>query len=635
MAVILIVDDNRDERKMLETLVRHYTSHDVIAVEGAREAYREAGKADLIMLDVMMPGEDGVTALRKLKANSATSRIPVIMMSAYPDSIQERLSPAEFEGIEVLAKPVNPDMLSNRLSSLLGMASARQRLAAEGFAEPEQLTILLAAIGQTGDGITLTDEKGRWLFTNRAEHEMFGYSHAEFENLTPQDIYSAESLKTINEEALARLNQEGHWEGELTGLRKGGQPFPVLLSLTQVQDDSGKFLGVMGITKDISVLRQAFSDLQQAQEALVRSERLNALGGMIEGISHQFNNILANILGNSQLLLQGTSDPLSQKRLRSIERAVISGAEAVRSLQTFTLRDQDGTRKELDLESLLEEVMESTRPRWRDIAQRRGLSIRVQKNLQPGVFVEGNHDELINAFSNIIFNAIEALVQGGNIVLQSWEENGRAYARITDNGKGMTPDVLEKAFEPFFTTERPDKVGMGLSEAYGIIKKHGGNIVLESTPDRGTTVTVSLPGRCRQVEAEEAVPLEEALVQADVEAKVIVVDDDESVLDILSQTLARAGYKVTGRRNPVKALEDIEGKNFDLVITNLGMSEINGLELARRTKELSPGTKVALITGWKSTLDPKNDDLNAVDVIWGKPFDINRLLKESNKLLRG
>lgn len=634
MAVILVVDDNRDERRMIETLIRHYTSHEVLTADGAAEAYRQAGDADAVILDVMMPGEDGVAVYRKLRGREDTARTPIIFMSAYPDSLREMLSPREYQDIEVLPKPVNPGKLANRLNSSLGVAAARKRLEAEKFSQPEQLTILLAAIGQTGDGITLTDKNGRWLFSNRSQLEMFGYSREDFERITIEHLYTPESYTRIKQEAEPTLPHEGRWEGELNAVRSDGSIFPILLSLTQVSDDSGKFLGIMGISKDISVLKKTFSDLKEAQEALVQAERFSALGGMVEGIAHEFNNLLTNILGNTQLLIQGSSDPLSQKRLRSIERAAFTGAEAVKSLQIFTLHNPDVTPStDIDLEELLGEVLNQTRPRWRDVAQRKGISIEVKQNLQQGILVSGNREELQKAFANIVFNSIDALERGGSIVFQSWENGGKAFARITDNGKGMSPEVLEKAFDPFFTTERPAKSGMGLSEAYGIVKKYGGDIRLESAPGKGTTVTVCLPGRrAAPPAAPRSAPSGTQEAPKKRGGRVLLVENDAGVREVLSSALGREGYQVSARSDPEQGLADMAASPFDLVITDLGMNGMNGLELARRVRKISPASKIALITGWKGSLDLKQEELAAVDAVWGKPFDLDRLLAECRKL---
>ncbi len=635
MAVILVVDDNRDERRMLETLIRHYTSHEVLTADGAAEAYRQAGEADAVILDVMMPGEDGVAVYRKLRGREDTARIPIIFMSAYPDSLREMLSPREYQDIEVLPKPVNPGKLANRLNSSLGVAAARKRLEAEKFSQPEQLTILLAAIGQTGDGITLTDKNGRWLFSNRSQLEMFGYSRENFERITIEHLYTPESFSRIKQEAEPTLPHEGRWEGELNAVRSDGVIFPILLSLTQVSDDSGKFLGIMGISKDISVLKKTFSDLKETQEALVRAERFSALGGMVEGIAHEFNNLLTNILGNTQLLIQGSSDPLAQKRLRSIERAAFAGAEAVKSLQIFTLHNPDVTPStDIDLAELLGEVLNQTRPRWRDVAQRKGISIEVKENLQEGILVSGNREELQKAFTNIVFNSIDALERGGSIVFQSWESGGKAFARITDNGKGMSPEVLEKAFDPFFTTERPAKSGMGLSEAYGIITKYGGDIRLESSPGKGTTVTVGLPIRTAAAPAAgtEPAPSKKPAADAKHKGRVLLVEDDAGVLEVLSSALTRAGYRVTARTDPEQGLAEATAAPFDLVITDLGMHGLSGLELARRIRAITPAARIALVTGWKGSLDLKREELAVVDAVWGKPFDLEQLLAECRKL---
>gem|GEM_PF-2845254 len=636
LSKILIVDDNRDERRMIELIIQQYSNHETVFAENGVQAVEAAPGTDLILMDVMMPGEDGVAVFQRLRRDRKTASIPVVFMSAYPDSLKERLSPEHAEKIECLSKPINPDKLVTRINQALDQTRAHSQLLAQNFSATEQLTILLTAIEQTGDGITLTDKDRNWLFINQAEVEMFGYTLEEFQKLDAGDIYTPESYRKLMEEAIPRISREGHWEGELTATRKEGLRFPVLVSLSLLTDNSGKFLGIIGITKDISVLKNAYAELQEAQEALVRSERLNALGEMVEGIAHEFNNILANILGNTQLLLQSEREPSIQKRLRSIERAAMAGAESVKSLQTFTLGHPENISQEIDLSDLLRDVLNRTRPRWRDIAQKKGLTITMTPELQPSIVIHGNLEELRTAFSHIVFNAIDALSHGGNIGVQTWRDGQKAYARITDNGCGMPPQVLERVFEPFFTTERPLKTGMGMSETYGIIKKHCGNISIKSEVGRGTTVTVVLPVFSPEAETARAGDGPTTRRQAPGrprEGRILLIDDDESVLGILEETLTRAGYRIVSRTDPKQGLEDVKAGSFDLVVTDLGMTGMNGISLAKMVREISPETKVALITGWIDNLDDEDPDLKTLDAVWGKPFDIKHLLAECDKLI--
>ena len=629
MSVILIVDDSADDRRMLSLLLTSYTDHKVVEASGGRQALSLAPRSELILLDVMMPGMDGIETFQHLRNNPETANIPIIFMTAYPQSIKERLSPQALGSIDYLVKPIVKEQLLNRLNLMIGIKKARSRFREKRFSDADQLTLLLVAMEQIGDGITVTDREGQWIMFNHAQAAMFGYTTAEMTRLIAPDLYEPDSGRRLQGDIIPDLENRGHWEGELTGKKKDGQLIPVLLSLSTVKDYSGKFLGIMGITKDISDLKKAYSELERAQEVLVRSERLKALGEMVGGIAHEFNNLLSGILGNAQLLLHLSRQPVWTKRLRAIERAAIGGAEAVKRLQIFTLASTSLEEDQLDVKMIIEEALQLTRPRWRDISQKKGIQIRVETELQEVPPVRGNEKDIKMAIINILVNSIDALTKGGTIKVKNWTEDSFIYIRISDTGIGMTPATKERVFEPYFTTHRPVKSGLGLSVAYGTIKKQGGDIEIESTPGRGTTVTVKLLLPSSQPAPER----EDNKVEAEAgKNKILIIDDDPDILDILGEFLSREGYRVTNISDPEEGLSRALSENFDLLITDLAMDKLNGMELAKQFKEKSPDTPVAVITGWDSI---SHDEIKQAGVaaVWPKPFRINQILAEIRTLL--
>ena len=631
MPVILIVDDNDDDRRMLSLLLSTYTDYQVIEATGGREALPLAARASLILLDVMMPGMDGIEAFQHLREDPKTSDIPIIFMTAYPQAIKERLSPQALGTIDYLVKPIDKDQLLNRLNLLIGIRKARSRFREKKFSEADQLTLLLSAIEQIGDGITVTDREGKWIMFNHTQAFMFGYSTTDMSKLTAPDLYDPASSHRLQNDIIPDLDNLGHWEGELTGKKKDGRLIPVLLSLSTVKDYSGNFLGIMGITKDISALKKAYSDLEKAQEVLVHSERLKALGEMVGGIAHEFNNLLSGILGNAQLLLPLSHQPVWTKRLRAIERAAINGAEAVKRLQIFTLSSVSLGDDQLDIKQLIEEALQLTRPRWRDISQKKGIQISVERELQEVPSIRGDEKATKMALINILVNAIDALDKGGKIKVKNWADSDYLHIQIIDNGIGMSFETKDRVFEPYFTTQRPLKSGLGLSVAYGTVKKQGGDIEIESKLGEGTTVTVHL----KLAPLKPSLPTEEQGEKAGARKnKILVIDDDPDILDILGEFLSQDGYRVTNLSDPEEGLRQALSENFDLVITDLAMDKLNGLELARKLKQKSPSTPVALITGWDS-ISPEEIKQAGLDAIWPKPFKIKQILEQIKTLLTG
>ncbi len=493
MATILIADDHQDTVRMIELLIKSYTEHTTITAANGAECIAAAPRANLILMDIRMPGIDGIQAFRTLRENPDTAEIPIIFMTAYPDQVAEIISGDKLGTIDYLLKPVSKEQLVNRLKVLLGIREARVRFKKTRLSPSEQFILLLAAMEQSADGITVTDRNGSWLMINHSQASMFGYTSDEFLALKPSRLYRPESARRIGSIINKELEQNDHWEGELQGVKKNGDVFPLLVSLSVVKDNAGSFIGIMGISKDISALRKAFTELQKAQEALIRSERMKALMEMIQGLAHEFNNLLASILGNTQLLIEDVDENTARRRLVSIERAATTAAGLLKKMQVLRTGETGSRKNTADIRNVLEGALAIAEPRWRSLAEENGIAITVEPRLRSTPLVNGTAEELKTAVLNVIFNAVESMPEGGRISVRNWNNDRFVYIRISDNGSGMSDEIREKAFEPFVTTRRPLRAGLGLSSTYGIIKRHGGTIRLRSREGRGTSVTIKLP----------------------------------------------------------------------------------------------------------------------------------------------
>ncbi len=630
MSVILIVEDDLEAQKTLELMITSYTEHQTLVATNSKEAFLLVPQADLILLDAMFAGKDGIQIFQELRDKTKTRDIPVIFITDHPDAITEKLPPQTLGSIDYVVKPIKKDQLLNRLQVLLGVSESRSRFQKTQLSEADQLVLLLAALEQSADGVTVTDPQGRGMMINKAMGTMYGYTIDELFLLKLDAIYPPASAEKIKNKIIPSLEKKDHWEGELEGRKKSGEIFPILLSLSVVKDNAGKFLGIMGITKDITTLKKAFSDLEEAQAALVHSERLKAVGEMVAGIAHDFNNLLASILGNTQLLLQKVKDPTYLKRLRVIERNVLAAADAVRRLQTFTIAGISSTTSLVDVSNLLTEVLKTTRPRWRDVSQKHGLVIEVESDLKETPPIKGNEGELKRALINIVFNAIESLPQGGKIHIRNWAEGSSIYIEIADTGIGISPEIKERVFEPYFTTKRPTKSGLGLSVAYGTIKKYNGEIEIQSKPGQGTTVTIKLP--LAEPEGEKS-PAKKVENPADTSRRILAINDNSDILTVLDEVLSSANYDVTVRKAVERGFKEASTGDFDLVITDLKLAEIDGLELARKVKKASPRTKLVLLTDIGEMPDQKKLTEAGVEAVWHKPFRLEELLEQVRKIL--
>ena len=380
-------------------------------------------------------------------------------------------------------------------------------------------------------------------------------------------------------------------------------------------------------------LRQAYDNLQRAQEESIRSEKLRALGQMAAGIAHDLNNILASILGQVEILGMRVSDPAVLGALRILEVSATDGAQVVRRLQDFTRQQPGWPLAPVDLDSVVREAVEITRPRWKDEPQQRGIVIHVEVSLANLSPVLGYAPEIREALTNLIFNAVDAMPQGGTLTIEAGQEaepapqeseDGLRFVELTvkDTGVGMSEGVRQRIFDPFFTTKGVKGTGLGLSAAYGIMQRHGGQITVASAPNQGTTFTLRF---LVATDGAASVP-GPAAVRTVLPRRLLLIDDDRSVRLTLAELLQEAGHVVSVAEGGAEGLAALRQNSVDIVLTDLGMPEMSGWEVARAVKATEPNLPVILLTGWGEHEASQRDHPGVVDRILGKPVRLNDLL---------
>lgn len=363
-------------------------------------------------------------------------------------------------------------------------------------------------------------------------------------------------------------------------------------------------------------LRRALDELKAAHETLVRGATLRAVGELAAGAAHHLNNLMAVVLGRSQLLLHRNRAPEIGSALRTIERAALDAADTVRRIQAFSRTGHGATAAPIDLNETVRESIDVTRSRWEHEAQVRGAA--VEMVFEPGALpsVSGRNAELREVLTNLILNAVDALPGGGRIAIRTWSEAGRAVVSVSDSGAGMPEDVRNRAFDPFFSTKGVRRLGLGLAVAYGLVGSHGGEISLDSEPGKGATVTFWLPSPLPVEPAPPAVA-----DGAGPRGRLLVVDDEADVREVLADGLAAQGHTVTLAGGGREALACLERGEFDLVITDLGMPDVNGWDVASAVKAARAQLPVLLLTGWADAADAAG----RVDAVLKKPFDMTKL----------
>jgi signal transduction histidine kinase/CheY-like chemotaxis protein len=377
-------------------------------------------------------------------------------------------------------------------------------------------------------------------------------------------------------------------------------------------------------------LEEANRELQEARSRLVRSETLRALGQMASGVAHDFNNILATITGNTQLLLAEVDDSQIRPRLKAIEMAAMDGAATIRRIQEFSRVKKSREVGPVDLNQVIRDVVMITSPLWKDERQRNGNAVEVLTRLGNVQGVTGNAAELREILTNMILNCLDALPKGGTIALSTWADEGSVCLAVADNGVGMAPEVRERVFEPFFTTKGPGNSGLGLSVAYGIVRRHEGEIAVESLPGEGTTFLIRLPRGATAAPAPDPAPQASLVARA----RVLVIDDEPAVRDVLAAMLEKAGHDVVSASRGREGIDVFHTATFDVVFTDLGMPDMSGFEVAASVKQHSPTTAVVMITGWGKDLEIEKIRKEGVDLLISKPFDLIKVQNSVAEALR-
>jgi len=281
------------------------------------------------------------------------------------------------------------------------------------------------------------------------------------------------------------------------------------------------------------------------------------------------------------------------EHLDTIEQAANDGAALVNKIQRYIRQEKQASFVSLELKSLIEDCITLTKPYWYNEPRRQGVSIdlRLESSELPAVL--GSAAELRDVFVNLILNAVQALPSGGEISIVADSDKDFVQIRLTDTGTGMPPEVLSRIFEPLFTTKGGRGTGMGLSVAFGVLQEHDGSIEATSEVGQGTTFTLLLPVSGNSSSSKP----DQLIEQLGSPVSVLVVDDENMVRTVIERLLTLRGHNVASVSSAREALSALETGTFDVVLSDQGMPEMSGRELARKIRSLYPSLPVVLLTG--------------------------------------
>jgi len=474
----------------------------------------------------------------------------------------------------------------------------------------------------------ITDVDGNIEYVNPKFTQLTGYTLEESVGKTPRFLKSGKTSPDVYKELWETITSGKEWQGEFYNKKKNHEFYWESVSISPIKNTEGAITHFVAVKEDIT-------DRKKIEESLLQSEKLRAMGMITAGVAHDFNNILAVISGNAQLMEGNYGDHKEMmEELYILRRAVSDGAEIVRKMRSFAIIGKTTSEfMSVDIKEVLEQAIEFLRSRWMNIAKAEGITYDVdKKGLKKVPAVLGSPSELREVFVNIINNAIDAMSEDGCITFRTWSNEDTAFVSISDTGEGMTEEVRKKVFDPFFTTKRAEGSGLGTSIAYGVITGHDGKIEVESEVGKGTTFTMSIP-ITRETPQEAVVSPELPRKIKAHGLRILVIDDDEEICSILNKYFSKDGHDVKSVNSGSDAVKLLMNEGFDLVLCDLIMPGITGHDIVKVIDELDKKPKVGLITGWDEKIKAKSEEVLKVDFIIRKPFDFSKLASHINEIL--
>ncbi len=489
----------------------------------------------------------------------------------------------------------------------------------------------------TRDGIIITDVTGAVIRVNNSVERIFGFKKDEMiGRYMTEFIPKGEKYKVVGRGFSDELKEKGFLDiFEAFFMKKNGEITPFECNITVLSDEKGQATGAVVMLRDIT-------GRKKMEQQFLRTEKLSSLGELAGGVAHDFNNMLSAILGRTQLLMmrisKGEKDKDIEKllediteSLKVIEKASLDGADTVHRIMKFARKEKKGESILININDVINDAIEFTRPRWKVQAQTKGISFIIKKDFCCSCsYVFGVASELREVITNILINAFDAMPGGGEVFIQSYAEAGFFVAEISDTGTGIEQEVLDKIFDPFFTTKGPKSTGLGMSVSYGIIEQHGGTISVKSFKNEKTIFTIRLPLSERHVVKMKKAPA----VLKQKKINILIIEDEKAVSEMFEEMLVNEGHKVDVACDGSQGIDIFREKKFDLVFTDLAMPGISGWQVAKEIKKMDPEVPVILTTGYEVKSSGEEADKKNVDIIIKKPFTVSRIIEVIVEVLK-
>ncbi|HMA61862.1 MAG TPA: response regulator [bacterium] len=629
---IMIVDDEPQNLKVLENMLVSEWGN-VVAFPRGEMALRAARKdpPDLVLLDIRMPGMNGYEVCEEFKSSKRLKNIPIIFLSALSETT-DKIKAFEAGAVDYITKPlsevevlarVGTHMAKRRYELYLEELVMKRTTEIQQYAEEQKLLL---------DNIEIQV----WYLTDPHTYGTVNQAHAEFNNLEKSDM-EYRSVKSVLPENVAQVYKLGNKDVFETGRQ-------ITLEQT-VEIDSDERILTMQKTPyltsdgDVEFVVCSAEDVTQERnmEKQVRqTQKLESIGSLATGVSHDFNNLLSVIKGSAQMLqedLKGKSQ--YEAKIDRIVKATDRASDVIDQLLLFS------RKKEVEMEPL--ELNDNIERLLKMLQRLLGENIVVEKDFDddlPQINADrGNLDQVV---MNLVVNARDAMPDGGVIKIKTetkmltyddLEDKDEKYIRliVEDNGTGIEQKDLEHIFDPFFTTKEEGKgTGMGLSVVYGIVKKHDGDINVESHAGQGTKFIIDLPAHEETQYTDKTIKITGDIKFDGRGRHILLIEDDQEVLDSLKEVLQTHNYRVDTTHKGSSGLKKfrLHTNKYDLVISDVILPDVHALGLVDYFKSLRNDVNILLISGYTDAQLHRNEIIDRDIPFIRKPLDVKDVLQK-------
>lgn len=653
MVRILIVDDSVDIRNLLTKHLNAAGYTDLLTADSALSAFQILGledplqpdpPADLILMDVTMPGIDGIEACRRIRASAKLRDIPIIVVTAN-DEPKDLESAFGAGALDYITKPVNKVELQVRVRSALSLkqdADDRKRTYEQALAQLSRQNELI--LDSVGEGIFGLDLDGNITFINPAAAKITGwevdeligqrahdYLHYQKFDGTPYSEDECPIFQALKKGAVCSADDDVFH-------KKDGTAFPIEYVTTPIQGDQDQIMGAVISFRDVT-------ERKQLQQQLILSQKMETVGRLAGGVAHEFNNLLTVILAYSRLIIKDVDpEDTVANYVGLIQDAGERAKSITRQMLAFS-RQQLTQPKVIDPNDLIEDAVKMIGPL---IGENVDLVMPPTRDIRK---VKIDLEQLNQVLLNLAVNARDSMPLGGKLTISAANftvdrhytdlhpetvEGEYAVLSVSDNGAGMTDEIKEHIFEPFFTTKGVGQgTGLGLATCYGIVKQNRGHITVYSEPGLGTTFKIYLPS----AETAGIAPStdEETGDLPRGQETVLLVEDEESVRNLVAGMLREQGYQLleAGGGTEALAVADKFPDDIDLLFTDVVMPEMGGRMLAERVLASRPNCKVIYASGYTGDAIVRHGVLDQKVAFLGKPFSHRQLAFKVREVLDG